>query len=375
MKQGRWAGIFLGLLFLVAVLANVLAGDRPFVARIDGQLHFPALQQRGPGSQWTRNAPEWAVWPVIPYAAGETDLSVPGFSPPLTRGSLERRHWLGTDRLGRDTAAGLVAGTRIAMWVGLGSLCIALLVGVPLGALAGFYGNDGIRLSRADILALALGGSGGLMYALGCLTALDPGPLTMLLLLILCTVAGTSLLWVLLRGVSRRIRWLRRRVAVPVDRTVLLLMELSVSIPGLVVLIAVLSFVYQSSIALLILIIGLLGWTQVARFLRAEMIRIRDMRYIAAARISGVRELRLLLRHALPNAVRPVLVVAAFMVGSSILAETMLSFLGVGVSADQVTWGSMLQQSRMWPSAWWLAVFPGLSLTLTVLACNSLQKR
>ena len=151
-------------------------------------------------------------------------------------------------------------------------------------------------------------------------------------------------------------------------------MELSVSIPGLVVLIAVLTFVAHSSIGMTVLIIGILGWTQVARFLRAELIRIRDMRYIAAARVSGIGELRLLVRHALPNALRPVLVVAAFMVGSSILAEAMLSFLGVGVSATQVTWGSMLQQSRMWPYPWWLAVFPGVLLTLTVLACNSLRR-
>ncbi len=374
MRPYRWANAFLGLLLLIGLLAPVLACDRPLVALVGGKLRFPAFGRQPIGTDWQDRAVDWAIWPPIPHAAGTADLSTPALLPPLAR-SASGYHWLGTDRLGRDTAAGLVAGTRIAVCVGVGSLFIALLIGVPLGAVAGFYGNSGIQLSRAGVLALGLGGVLGATFALGSLAALGPGLLLLLLLVGLSVAASTSLVWLPLRALASRISWLQRPVIIPVDRLVLLLMELNVSIPGLVVLIAVLSFTTQSSLLLMVVIIGVLGWTQVARFLRAELIRIREMRYVAAARISGIGELRVLFRHALPNAVRPVLVVASFMVGSSILAETMLSFLGVGVSAAEVTWGSMLQQSRTWPSAWWLAVFPGILLTLTVLACNSTRRR
>nr|WP_256534214.1 ABC transporter permease [Lewinella sp. JB7] len=192
-------------------------------------------------------------------------------------------------------------------------------------------------------------------------------------MLFFCSVAFSCVAWLIFRALSLVIGGLRGVVALPIDRVVQFLLEITVSIPGLVLLIVALSIVRRPSIWTVVLIIGLLGWTSIARFLRAELIRIRSMPYIAAARVSGVGELRLLLRHALPNAVAPVFVVAAFMVGSSILAEAVLSFLGIGVPAQQVTWGSMLQQARVRPDSWWLAVFPGLLLTLTVLACNSLR--
>ena len=338
----RWAYAYLTLLVVVALLAPWLASDG-------------------------------AMAPIA-FRAETTALTGPRYAPPGTLAADGRRHYLGTDRLGRDTAAGLVAGTRVAVLVGAGSLILALLIGVPLGAVAGFFGDDGLRLSWTGLTAIVVGLLVGSAYFWASLVSLAGGAVRWLLLWVCSIGVVTTLTWLLLGMVGRWVPSLRKSMGVPLDRLVVLLIELVSSIPGLVILIAVLSVVRAPSLWLVVLIIGLIGWTSIARFLRAELLRIRELPYIAAARITGVGEWRLLWRHALPNALGPLVVVAAFFVGSSILAEAMLSFLGVGVPADQVTWGSMLQQSRARPEAWWLAVFPGLLLTLTVLACNRLRK-
>ena len=109
-------------------------------------------------------------------------------------------------------------------------------------------------------------------------------------------------------------------------------------------------------------------WPTVARFVRAELLRIRSLPYIEAARGSGIGKWRLLFVHALPNAAGPVLVTAGFLVVAAILLEAFLSFLGIGIPNDVATWGAILRRSRAAPAAWWLAVFPGLLLTFTVLA-------
>jgi peptide/nickel transport system permease protein len=161
----------------------------------------------------------------------------------------------------------------------------------------------------------------------------------------------------------------------PADSFFLQGVELFVNIPGLVLLIALIAVIDRPSIGIVVVVIGVLRWTFTGRYLRAELLRIRNLPYIEAARVSGVGRWRILFRHALPNALGPLLVVSSFGIGAAILLEAFLSFLGIGIPADQVTWGSLLRQSRAFPAAWWLALFPGLLLTLTVLAANLLGER
>ncbi|MBB4081019.1 peptide/nickel transport system permease protein [Lewinella aquimaris] len=368
-----WPYYYLGTLLLIALFADVIANDRPLLAHYAGELHLPAFSQGEGRDAWREADVAWVIWPPIQFSAEAMNLDLPAYLGPLSSDKEGGFHWLGTDRLGRDTAAGLISGTRTAVLVGLGSLIIALIVGVPLGAVAGYFGNEGIRTPRYLGGSLIVGIVVGSGYAIGSLLPLAGSGTEFVLMAVLVVGAVGCAAYLLLRGLSTVSPWLRSRAAVPIDRMVQFVLEMSVSIPGLVMLIVILSFVRRPTIWTLVLIIGLFGWTSLARFLRAELIRIRSLPYIAAARVSGVGELRLLFRHALPNALGPVLVVAAFLVGSSILAEAVLSFLGIGVPAQQVTWGSTLQQARMRPAAWWLAVFPGLMLTFTVLACNSLR--
>lgn len=368
-------------LVLIALLADVLANDRPLVALVDGEWRFPVARQFGKElgwvadyrpvvRNWYRQPTEWAWWPPVPYRADKPDRRNANYRSPLgaQQTGENARHWLGTDKLGRDVLAGLIRGTRVAVAVGLGSLLLAFLIGISLGGIAGFFGNQGLVWPRYRAWGWGLGAVAGAGYGLVCLLPFfgQPGGLLAAATVLLAAALGGALL----SGVLRWVPALRAPQRLPADGLVLQLIELFVNVPGLVFLIALLAIVDRPSIGMLVLVIGLLRWPTIARFLRAELLRIRTLPYIEAAHMGGVPPLRVLFRHALPNALGPLLVVAGFSLGDAVLLEASLSFLGIGVPPDQVTWGSLLRLARDQPEAWWLAVFPGLCLTFTVLAAN-----
>lgn len=382
----RLALAWLGGLLLVAVFADFLANDRPLIARVDGELRFPVLHQYGEAlgwaegyqptvRNWYRQETAWALWPPVPYVAGATDVKNGNYRSPFSvqETGARARHYLGTDKLGRDVLAGLIAGARVAVIVGIGALLISLLLGVPLGGIAGFFGNDALSGTRAFWWGWSVGGSLGILYA--AISLLPYFQVTGFFASTLLLLVGAGAGGLMLASSLRLIPAMRKTMSFPADTFVLQGIELFVNIPGLVLLIALLAIINRPSIWLVALIIGVLRWTSVARYLRAEMLRIRNLPYIDAARISGIGRWRILFRHALPNAIGPIIVVSCFGLGSAILLEAFLSFLGIGIPADQVTWGSLLGQSRSQPSAWWMALFPGMLLTFTVLAANLLGER
>jgi peptide/nickel transport system permease protein len=120
------------------------------------------------------------------------------------------------------------------------------------------------------------------------------------------------------------------------------------------------------------IIIGFTNWTGIARFTRAEFLKIRSLEYVQAAQALGFSEIRIILKHALPNGLAPAFIAIAFGIASAILIESGLSFLGIGVPHDVVTWGSLLNAGKENFNAWWLVVFPGLAIFLTVTIYNLL---
>jgi peptide/nickel transport system permease protein len=118
-------------------------------------------------------------------------------------------------------------------------------------------------------------------------------------------------------------------------------------------------------------IIGLTRWSGYARFIRAEFLKIRKQDYVQAARACGLPLRSILFKHMLPNGVAPVLVSATFGVASAILSESVLSFLGLGL-VDEPSWGQMLNEAITATGgfSWWIAIFPGLAIFLTVFAYN-----
>jgi peptide/nickel transport system permease protein len=120
-----------------------------------------------------------------------------------------------------------------------------------------------------------------------------------------------------------------------------------------------------------ILALGIAGWTTYARVVRAETLSLRAREFVDGARTVGASDVRILLRYVLPNVVSPVLVIASFAVASTIIVESSLSFLGLGVQPPAPTWGGILSDGRPYlGTAWWVAALPGLAITVTVLSIN-----
>ncbi|HEV7230942.1 MAG TPA: ABC transporter permease, partial [Bacteroidia bacterium] len=168
----------------------------------------------------------------------------------------------------------------------------------------------------------------------------------------------------------KKIPFLNTKVRVPVDLYVSRLIEIMLSIPTVFLIISVAAIVTKPGLFMVMVIIGLTSWTGIARYVRAELLLIRNLDYMEAAKALGYSDFRMLFRHAIPNALSPVLISLAFGIAGAILTESLLSFLGIGVPAQAITWGSMLALAQQSPGSWWLALFPGLAIFLTVTVYN-----
>jgi len=294
-----------GVIAVVAILADVLANDKPLVCSLRGEISFPVVREFGVSlgiaswgaefgtADWKSLPYDWAMMPPIPYAPGSTDKSL----VTLNERSPSLAHLLGTDDIGRDVLSGLIHGSRYALSIGFVAMSIALTIGIILGAIAGFFGGI------IDII------------------------------------------------ISR-------------------LIEVVITFPRFFLIITIVALVEQGTLWLIMGLIGLTGWTSIARFMRAEVLRVRHLDFVSAATALGYSTPRIIFRHVMPNAIAPVLIYAAFGIVSAILFESALSFLGFGVPPTVVTWGSVLHKARASTYSWWLAVFPGLMIFVTVSAFN-----
>lgn len=204
--------------------------------------------------------------------------------------------WLGTDTMGRDILAGVIHGARVSLLIGFVSTVVSLLIGVSLGAIAGYFGG-----------------------------------------------------WV--------------------DAVLMRFTELFQSVPSFALAI-VLVAIFEPSVGSIVTAIAIVSWPPVARLVRGEFLTLRQRDFVSAALLAGQSTPRVILTQILPNAVSPIVVMASLMVASAILLESSLSFLGLG-DPNQMSWGYMVGTARtVMRQAWWMAVFPGVSIVLTVLALN-----
>ncbi|MEP7219234.1 MAG: ABC transporter permease [Bacteroidota bacterium] len=303
-RSAVWALYFIYFLVVVALLADVLANDKPILCSYKGTFYAPVFKDYAVGlglakyspdlvnADWKSLKYDWAVFPPIKYSASATDIMA-SFQPPFQSGS---DHYFGTDQPGRDVLSGLVHGARISLSIGLISMGIATVIGVFLGALAGYFGG-----------------------------------------------------WV--------------------DNVISRITEVFLNFPTLFLILAIVAF-YGASVFLVMVVIGITGWMGIARLVRGEVLRVRNLEYVTAANSLGFTSMRVIFRHVLPNSIAPVLVSIAFGIAGAILTESALSFLGFGVPIETVTWGSALNQSRTATFAWWLAVFPGMMIFLTAYCYN-----
>ena len=154
------------------------------------------------------------------------------------------------------------------------------------------------------------------------------------------------------------------------DEALMRFTDFTYGVPFIMVAILV-AVVFGSSLFLVIVLLAAFGWPPFARQVRAETLVLRNMDYVHSARIAGASSLRVMYRHILPGLTNTIVVLITLRVGAAILAESVLSFLGVGIPAPQATWGSSVADGRVYlTSAWWISLFPGIAIFLTVMAYN-----
>jgi peptide/nickel transport system permease protein len=156
------------------------------------------------------------------------------------------------------------------------------------------------------------------------------------------------------------------------DRIIMRFIDIMLSVPTFFLILAVIAFI-GSSIWNIMIIIGITSWMGVARLVRAEFLSLKEREYVLAARAVGASNMRIIFRHIMVNSLAPVLVSAVLGIAGAVLVESSLSFLGIGVQPPTPSWGNILTLGKdNMETAWWLSVFPGLAILITVLGYNLL---
>lgn len=157
-----------------------------------------------------------------------------------------------------------------------------------------------------------------------------------------------------------------------VDTAISRFIDMMLSIPRLILLLVIIAM-FEPNIFVIVAALGLTGWESSARIVRGQFLSLREQEFVQASRALGYSDWRIILRHILPNTLAPIIVIATLGIGTTILLEAALSFLGLGVQPPTASWGSMVDDGRdAMITAWWISTYPGLAIVLTVVAFNLL---
>ncbi|WP_166238081.1 oligopeptide ABC transporter permease [Paenibacillus turpanensis] len=231
---------------------------------------------------------------IAPYDPSEQDL-LNRLKPPSAE------HWFGTDDLGRDLFTRVLYGARVSLSVGIFSVLFNVVIGIAVGAVAGYYGGR-------------------------------------------------------------------------VDSILMRFVDVMLAFPQFFLLITVVTLL-KPSLLNIIIVLTAFGWMGKARLLRGEILSVKNREYIDAARSMGLSDRRIIFFHVLPNAMAPVIVAAAMNMGTMILTESGLSFLGLGIQPPTASWGNLLQSAqsmKIMVEAPWYPVFPGMMIFITIMCFNFL---
>lgn len=403
-KAAFWSLILLGVWVFVALLAPLLANEKPLYCIYKGNKLYPAFSSKeiyeitdasGQNKEtislnnfnWKLAEYDKVVWAFCAYSPGRSDamnaVVGPGGEQVFKKANEELiqmpskfKHRMGTTKDGGDVMAGLIHGVKYSLFIGILSMILASIVGIVLGAMAGYFGDSGLKTKRGVFWLFCFGIFMAWYYALftrsfALKDAMEEGGGNMILQLLISLLIFCAVLYVfvLIGKLLCSISFFKKEVSVPMDSIVSRTIEIINSLPIFLVILSI-AAISRPSFSTLVLIIGFSSWTGIARFTRAEFLKVSKLDYIQAARSLGLTNRKIIFRHALPNAIGPALVAIAFGIAGAILTESGLSFIGVGVPPEIVTWGKILSEAKQSASSWWLVVFPGIAIFLTVTMYN-----
>ncbi|MGV3588772.1 MAG: ABC transporter permease [Adhaeribacter sp.] len=283
-------------------------------------------------------------------------------------------HWLGTDNQGRDLLTVLVYGARTAFLISLPAMALATLIGVSLGMMAGYFGDTGIKWPLGKWLAGIIAVLFFFFYACNSASSFpaEGGIMGNFFLKVVLLASISYLLQKAVGFLLVKLPFFRPKFPLPFDFFLLKIIELLGAVPRLLLVLCLAAF-FPPAIDKVILLGMLTFWPSIARLTRAEMLKQKGLPYVEAAVALGFSPARVLTKHALPNILVPILVAVTFGICNLIALESTLSFLGYGLPPETPSWGQAINGFRANTGAWWLLLFPGLSIILVVLALQNVN--
>ena len=306
-KRAKYALIIFGILFVLSLLAEIIANDKPFIVSYKDKLYFPLLKEYSEqtfggdfptaadykDSLIDQNIKQngYMIFPLIPYSFNTIDYELDKPTPSAP----DKTHWLGTDDEGRDIVARLLYGLRLSVIFAFILTGISSVIGIAVGAVQGYFGG------KTDIVIQRF-------------------------------------------------------------------LEIWGSLPQLFILIIIAS-IFAPGFWLLLLIMLFFSWPALVGVVRAEFLRTRNFEFVKAAQALGVSNFRIMFKHILPNALVASITFIPFILSESIVALTALDFLGLGLSHEYPSLGDLVRQGKDNLQAPWIgiSVFVVLSLLLTIL--------
>lgn len=361
-------------LMLTGLFSSLICNEKPLISKNEMGIAFPAMVDFGKdwgfvsrNSTAGRNNYTWAIYPLVRFSHNTIDRMNMDSSRPGSLSKNGHRHVLGTDKLGRDVLAGVIRGLFHCVRIGLLATFISMILGVVMGQAAVHYGDSGWRINGVQLIISIC------FIVLGVYILLD------------CFLSEVGLNWVhwvylvilfllgfLYKSASRAPF---QKFALPVDGIVMRFVEIRKSIPVMILLLAILPLFKNPSSINITIVLTALGWISFARYARAEGLNVSKTGYILVAKALGIGFWRTLVKHYWPNTKDTILVIFIFIFMGNIIIESSLSFLGIGLPADDMSFGTLISQGRRDMEAWWVTVFPGLTIFILLIVLNQLRSK
>ncbi|HNH66725.1 MAG TPA: ABC transporter permease [Bacteroidia bacterium] len=383
----RLAKLWLLAVILLALFAPFLANEKPFF----GYDNLTTNNNLPSGFESNRKNQILHPIPYSPGQPGQNDVALlspfqKNYYTNITGQQIELplrfHHWLGTDAIGADVAAGIVFGLRHSLIIALLSMIFSIAISLIAGICSGYFADSGIYLNRIKFVTLIIFLFLAWFYCYYTFS-LEWYNLFQQFNLINLANLSTSFMLFLLLTIALVAFWKisnkrkiteTKHIHLNPDFWISLLTQVMVAIPQLIIIIA-LSSLFQPSIITLILVFGLVLWVEPSRMIRAEVQRLRNEGFVDAAIVTGFSFRQIAFRHLIPNLITVVKPIFLYGMAAVILSESGLSFIGLGVNPGTVTLGGLMAQAKENIDAWWLILFPGLCLFFTILSLSVLSEK
>jgi len=360
--------ISLFIFVIIGIFSDFIANDKPILCKDNSGFRFPIFER----NFILESGCKVLLNPIIKYSHKTIDQNNSRYVSPFAKQQLfndQQRHFLGTDQLGRDVLAGIIHGTTIVLKIGFISMFLALLLGLAMSLYPSYYGDHDFKASIGKILfttLLIVLFSYYFLYfdIINSIILINEKGFTILTFVLISIF--------ILYYIFKKVSFFKKRISIPLDSIFSIIIKIFQSLPGSFIIIILISLFTRPSIYNIIIVIAILKWPIIAKYVRSEMMKIKEESFIDSSKTLGLSNNLIIWKHTLPHVLTPVIVALSFGFSGTILLESTLSFLGIGIPADHVSWGSLLSEARHNFSAWWLAVFPGFAIFFTIFLFNNL---